>query len=84
MRPPATPDFKVGDKVAYSVQFLKSIGMSHGDIARGRGVITGIVQPCVDWKLAVIAWDKGADLPTKVNVHNLALVGPNRRFANCD
>ena len=74
----------VGDRVAYSVQFLKSIGESHGEMARARGVVKdtktfggGSIT------LAYIEWDEGFDMPEKVAVHNLAKVGPNPRFAEC-
>ena len=65
-------------KVAYSVQFLKSIGCSHTDMARGRGVVTEI-QDLGSLKLAVIKWNDPT-LPKKVNIKNLAIVGANRRF----
>ena len=76
---------KIGDKVAYSVQFLKSIGECHGDLSHDRGVITGLIplgkEPnCTI--LAEIEW--GGDSPKRVNTKNLAIVGPNRKFANCD
>ena len=81
-----TPKFKTGDKVAYSVQFLKSIGESHGEMAQGRGIVKDIksygnsTSPLV---LVEIDWNVG-DLPDKVAAHNLAIVGPNRRYCNCD
>lgn len=78
-----TPSFAIGDRVAYSVQFLKSIGMSHGEMAHGRGVITDI-ETHGTLVLAVIAWEKNADLPQRVGAFNLAKVGPNPRFANID
>lgn len=68
-----------GDKVAYSVQFLKSIGMSHSEMARGRGIVKGVKTYSPTLVLAEIDW-QGADLPDKVNVGNLAKVGPNLRF----
>jgi hypothetical protein len=74
-------ELTVGDKVAYSVQFLKSIGMSHSDMAHARGVVTGIQFLSTSFILARIDWH-GANLPDQVNVHNLALVGPNSRFCN--
>ena len=81
-----TPKFSIGDKVAYSVQFLKSIGESHGDMAQGRGAVKSIksygntASPLV---LIEIDWNIG-DLPAKVAAPNLAIVGPNRRFCNVD
>ena len=82
MKQPAAPRFAVGDKVAYSVQFLRSIGMSHGDMAHARGTILEIISPTPHWTLARIQWN--CDMPDKVNVYNLAKVGANRRFANVD
>lgn len=78
-----TPKFNVGDRIAYSVQFLKSIGMSHGEMAQGRGVITEI-ETRGTLVLARIAWEKNADLPQRVGAFNLAKVGPNARFCNVD
>lgn len=72
----------IGDRVAYSVQFLKSIGMSHGDMAHARGVVNSI-EPLASTLLAVIVWDDPW-MPTRVNTANLAKVGPNRRFCNVD
>jgi hypothetical protein len=71
-----------GSKVAYSVQFLKSIGESHGEIARARGVVTAIVPLGTSTKIAEIQWT--SDMPKRVNVANLAIVGPNRKFCNVD
>lgn len=75
---------QIGSRVAYSVQFLKSIGCSHDPMAHARGLVTEI-KPFSGGKmnLACITWDKG-EFPALVNVKNLAIVGPNSRFANCD
>ena len=72
----------IGDKVAYSVQFLRSIGMSHSDMSRGRGTVTAI-QPFGDSnQLVTINWDN-PELPNKVLAANLAKVGANTRFCAC-
>lgn len=71
----------IGDKVAYSVQFLRSIGMSHSDMAQARGMVTEVSE-LGSLKLARIDWN-GADMPERVNVQNLAKVGLNTRFSNC-
>lgn len=71
----------VGDKVAYSVQFLRSIGMSHSSMARARGVVKSIETLGGGLELAVIDWSD--DSPERVNVQNLAKVGANLRFAQC-
>jgi hypothetical protein len=73
---------EIGDRVAYSVQFLASIGASHSDMASGRGTITGLVPLGSTTTLAEIDWN-GQELPPKVNVANLAKVGLNTRFSNC-
>ncbi len=44
MRTYKTPKFEIGDKIAYSVQFLKSIGMSHSDMAHARGTIRDLID----------------------------------------
>ena len=70
----------VGSRVAYSVKFLKSTGMSHTDAARARGIVREI-QPLGSLLLARIDWDR--DMPERVNVSNLAIVGANSQFCNC-
>lgn len=74
--------FALGDKVAYSVQWLKSVGMSHSDLARARGTVTGI-QPLGQRQLVSVDWGTD-DIPGKVIADNLAKVGANRRFCNVD
>ena len=85
--------FKTGDKIAYSVQFLRSIGESHGSMSHARGTVKEIKSYRTNFHLAVIEWENGKagpvdpDAPegcTNVNIQNLAKVGPNSRFANCD
>ena len=73
----------VGDKVAYSVQFLKSIGASNSDMARARGTVKELQKVGERLVLAHIEWTVEPDMPTKVNVQNLAKVGPNMRFCQC-
>ena len=76
------PEFKIDDRVAYSVQFLKSIGESHGAMSHARGNIT-VINPFGDNALITIKWDDD-DMPRKVLSANLAIVGANRRFCNVD
>jgi hypothetical protein len=76
-----TPTFKIGDRVAYSFQWLKSAGMLHSEYAQGRGIVTA-VKPLGSGALVSIDWQKGAGAP-RVLAANLAHVGANRRFANC-
>ena len=70
---------QVGDRVAYSVQFLRSTGQQAGDTPFARGVIKKLV-PLGETTLAEIEWEQG-DHPRKVNVANLAKVGLNSKFA---
>lgn len=72
---------KIGDKIAYSVQFLRSIGMSHSDIARARGIITSL-RTVGETILAEIDWHD-EEIPARVNVKNLTRVGLNTRFSQC-
>jgi hypothetical protein len=76
----------VGDNVAYSVQFLKSIGMSHSAMAQARGVITEIKRLSQYATLATIDWknDYMNEIPNRVMIGNLAKVGLNRKFCNID
>ncbi len=64
---------KVGDHVAYSVTFLRSIGTYTGDMPHAKGEVTGLV-PLGETTLAEVAWDR-AELPARVNVNNLCRVG---------
>ncbi len=63
---------KVGDKVMYSRQWLRSTGQFTGDICFAKGTVKAL-QALGEVMLAVIDWD-GADLPEKVNVKNLSRV----------
>jgi len=74
-------EIQIGDKVAYSVQFLKAIFESHGPLAHARGVIVDL-QPLGQTTLAKIDWQDD-DIPAKVNTANLAIVGPNIKFCQC-
>ncbi len=74
--------FQIGDNVAYSVQFLDSIGESPtGDLCHARGKIKEIVS-YGSLNLAVIDWGN-PEIPEKVNVFNLAKVGANSKFCKC-
>ncbi len=72
---------QVGDRVAYSVQWLRSIGCYSGDLPQARGVVTGIQQRG-GLELATVDWGT-EDIPARVLISNLAIVGPNTRFCNC-
>ena len=69
-----------GDKVAYSVQFLRSIGMSHTDMAHARGRAMRVWTLGTDTRMVTVEWDR--EMPEHVNAANLALVGLNSRFSN--
>ena len=76
----------IGDKIAYSVHFLRSIGETPtGPLCHARGKITEIKKYGANFNLAAIAWENNFDnlFPEKVNVCNLAKVGPNDRFCAC-
>lgn len=75
-------DLTVGSNVAYSVQFLRSIGMQHSDMAHARGTVKAIKFVSSNFVLVSIDWH-GADMPETVNVKNLALVGLNTKFCAC-
>ena len=66
----ATP-IRVGDRVAYSVFFLRSAGMMHGTAPRMRGKVTALDELCPGFVLADIAWDCGHT--GRVNTGNLTL-----------
>jgi len=75
---------KIGDRVAYSWRFLKSIGMSHTDMSHAKGRIRELKTLSPDCTLACVDWENGVDMPEKVNTKNLAIVGPNTQYCNCD
>ena len=76
-------EFKPGDRVAYSVQFLKSIfEPTTSPMCHARGTIIEVKQFGCS-KIASVEWEPPV-FPGKVNTCNLAHVGPNRQFCNCD
>ena len=74
-----TPTLAPGDKVAYSTQFLESIGENHGKMAEGRGIVLEREAVTEDFILIFVDW-QGRSLPQRVRESNLAKVGPNSRF----
>ncbi len=71
---------KTGDTVAYSANFLRSIGVYTGPIPQARGVIVEI-ESHGTLQLARIDW--GAhDMPERVLLSNLAKVGTPAMSAN--
>jgi len=76
-------EVSIGDRVAYSVQFLRSTGLAHSPAAHAKGTVTSVKRYGSNFTLAEITWENGADMPERVAVFNLAKVGPNSRFAAC-
>ena len=72
----------IGDKVAYSVDFLRNTGQSHTELSHARGVVTAVESIGDSLQLAVIDWSN-EETPARVNVQNLAIVGANTRFCAC-
>ena len=72
---------QVGDRVAYSAAWLRSIGCCTGELPQARGTVTSL-QAIGKQHLATVQWDQ-PDLPAKVLACNLALVGPNTKFCSC-
>jgi hypothetical protein len=78
-----TVEVEVGDKVAFSATWLRSIGAYTGPLPFARGEVTAI-RDCGSVKIAAVAWDPNAhgfeatedEMPSEtVNVKNLVPVG---------
>ena len=65
---------KINDKVGYSSRWLKSCGIYTGNLPRAKGIITGIQFLGKELQIATVSWDL-PDVPTKINVKNLARIG---------
>jgi hypothetical protein len=65
-----TQPIEVGDTVAYSKDFLLSVGQFTGDAPHARGKVTGLLRVSLEVTLAQIDWDRPG-LPTRVNIRNL-------------
>jgi len=67
------PDIKVGDKVRYTVKFLRSTGEYTGAIPHARGIVKKL-EPLGRGPdailIATIDWGN-PDVPDKVNIMNL-------------
>ena len=75
-------EIKVGDKVAYSVQFLRAIHCYTGRMPAARGTVVSLESLGQKNDLAVIEWHNWPEMKTgRVLVYNLAHVGPNSKFA---
>lgn len=64
----------VGDRVAYSAQFLRSTCQMTGTAGELRGEVIEIVEHTPRFALATVKWDGIIDL-AHINVANLARVG---------
>ena len=64
---------KVGDMVAYSKPFLRSISCLTGDLPFARGKVTALIPLGTEVTLAEIDWGN-PDIPNRVNVKNLVEV----------
>lgn len=71
---------KVGDKVAYSANFLRNTGQIAGESGHARGIVKSIKSYGKSFVLAEVDWD--CDEPTNVHVANLAIVGGKGFAAN--
>jgi hypothetical protein len=64
---------QVGDVVAYTPTFLRSISCYTGDMPRAKGMVTALVEFGRGATLAEIEWDL-PELPGRVHVANLCRV----------
>jgi hypothetical protein len=71
----------VGDRIAYSARFLKSIGAQTGELPQLRGEIRGFKKMGAK-TLVDIVWDDGSD--SRALVGNIAKVGANLAFCDVD
>ncbi len=71
---------QIGDNVAYSANFLRSIACYTGDMPSARGIVTDI-KPLGERSLLTVNWDN-EDIPSKVISANLAKVGSAAMSAN--
>jgi hypothetical protein len=65
---------EVGDRVRYSVRFLRSIGAYTGVLPFAQGIVVEMLPLSRETTLARIQWDR-SDIPDKVNTANLVQVG---------
>jgi hypothetical protein len=73
---------KLGDKVAYSAAFLKSIGAITGELPQLRGEVIELTT--IGKGGPEVAKLRDADgYEWSSLVANLAIVGPNSRFCQC-
>lgn len=69
-------EIKIGDKVKYSVKWLKSTGNYTGILPHATGIVMSRDKVSVGMILATVDWGKyKEEVPERVNVRNLVLVG---------
>ncbi len=68
---------KVNDRVAYTPEFLRSVGEYTGPMPFARGRVLRLDRLTSDLTLASILWEEDhfGQLPDRVNVHNLTTKG---------
>lgn len=66
---------KIGDRVAYSAEFLRDTGQITGPVPTMRGTVTAEVTDDPHWRLLLVAWDRPANRKSHVLDANLARVG---------
>jgi hypothetical protein len=79
------PNIQIGDRVAYSANWLRSTGMYVGELGFWRGTVTNMqTHGSKDFVLATVTWDKGKgpDEPSLILAANLAKVGTPAMSAN--
>lgn len=72
--------FQIGDRVAFSAEWLVNTGQQAGEVGHWRGKVENI-HPLGERKLVVVRWDHGY-VSQALDV-NLAHVGPNMKFCKC-
>ena len=75
---------EIGDRVAYSAQWLRNVGLQTGDMPQLRGTVVEL-KDLGSRVIATVDWDlNGAPYTVmRVLVVNLAHVGANMRFCQC-
>jgi len=78
-------NFHEGDRVAYSVGWLRSVMATTGELPFRRGTVVGEEQPIAPSAPNVVRvrWDDKPDDPKLVLVTNLAHPGLNTDFCSC-
>ena len=70
---------KIGDRVGYSAQWLRSTGQYTGTVPFARGEVVKIREYTSSLVLATIAWEEDNGLHTEVHVANLTVFRAKQR-----